>query len=127
MSRQNMLTRRERGAAGISLCVLLVAGLLTLPHVPLASAGPQAEPLTLQPVAQCAGATEAVAGRGPYMGHVAVDHQYYCGPNYAYPPEWYAAHIGAYPQYYTAYADEPTTCATYHFRYENSWYCYTGP
>ena len=61
------------------------------------------------------------------MGHVAVEHQYYCGPNYTYPPQWFAAHIEAYPQYYTAYPEEPTTCTTYHFRYENAWYCYTGP
>jgi len=110
------------------MAAVLAAALLSLAPVSLATAAPLAGALTLQPSGQCAETMEVAGGWDPYMGHVeAVEHQYYCGPTYAYPPEWYAAHLGAYPQYYTAYPVEPTTCGTYHFQYENGWYCYTGP
>ena len=105
------------------MLALLFMG-LGLARVPVADAALSAAPL-LRPVAQCAETAEVAVG--PYMEFAAVDYQWYCGPTYVYPPEWYAAHIGAYPQYYAPFPVEPTTCGTYHFFYQNVWYCYTGP
>ena len=94
---------------------------------PQLSTAQSALPL-MGPLAQCEGGTEVTAWRGRY-GHLNIDehYNYYCGPRYSYSPEWYAAHIGAHPEWYAPYAEEPTTCATYHFAYENRWYCYNGP
>jgi hypothetical protein len=117
--------RRWSGAARLGIIALLAAGLLGPLGVPLASATTRSGASALQPAAQCvdAGAIEA----DPYTGHVAAEYAYYCGPTYGYPPEWYAAQLGAYPQYYLASPVEPAACGTYHFYYESVWYCYTGP
>ena len=107
---------------------LLALGSMVLPGVPLGPPSALAHGLAGGPVAQCATATEAEAWRGRYgASHVAVEHQYYCGPAHSYNAEWYAAHVGPHPEWYAVYEAEPTTCATYHFAYENRWYCYTGP
>jgi hypothetical protein len=107
---------------------LLALGIVVLLGVPLGPPGALADVLTGQPVAQCAAATEAEAWHGRYGAtHVAVEHQYYCGPAHTYNAEWYAAHVTPHPEWYAQYAAEPTTCATYHFAYENRWFCYTGP
>jgi hypothetical protein len=106
---------------------LLVVGSVVLSGVPLGASGARAEVLPAGPVAQCASATETEAWRGRYGAtHVDVEHQYYCGPAHTYDAGWYAAHVGAHPEWYAVYPAEPTTCATYHFAYENRWYCYTG-
>jgi hypothetical protein len=125
MSDQQGAVRRRFRAARLGIVALLAAGLLCPLNTPLASAAPPSGLLALQPAAQCvdAGAIDA----NPYTGHVAAEYAYYCGPTYAYPPEWYAAQLGAYPQYYVASPFEPTACGTYHFYYESVWYCYTGP
>ena len=121
----------QRSSATVVLGVasgLLALGSVALPGVPLGPPSAQAAVLTAGPVAQCASAAEAEAWRGRYGAtHVAVEHQYYCGPAATYNAEWYAAHVGPHPEWYATYAAEPTTCATYHFAYENRWYCYTGP
>lgn len=125
---QPLPAKRALGAATLAILGLLLAGLLGVAYVAPVSAAAPVDTAALQPVAQCGEAVEVAGGWDPYMGHVvAVDQQYYCGPGFAYPPEWYAAHIVAYPQYYTPYPVEPTQCGTYHFFYENVWYCYTGP
>jgi hypothetical protein len=110
------------------MAAVLAAALLSFAPASLASAAPPDGAVALHPAGQCAESAAVVEGWDPYVGHVAaVEHQYYCGPGHAYPPEWYAAHIGAYPQYYSMSPVEPTTCGTYHFYYESGWYCYTGP
>ena len=107
---------------------LLAFSWATLPGIPLGQPTAMASVLAVGPAAQCEGATEAEAWRGRYgAGHVAVEHQYYCGPHYTYNAEWYAAHVAPHPEWYAVYETEPTTCATYYFAYENRWYCYTGP
>src|SRR5215207_462144 len=124
MSLQSFMGRAVLGVAS----GLLVLGGTFLPGGLPASPSAQAGALMGAPVAQCANATEAEAWRGRYGGsHVAVEHQYYCGPAHIYNAEWYAAHVAPHPEWYAVYAEEPTTCATYHFAYENRWYCYTGP
>jgi hypothetical protein len=111
------------GASG-----LLALGSMVLLGVPLGPSRVLAHGLAGRPVAQCVTATEAEVWRGRYgAGHVAVDHQYYCGPAYPYNVEWDAAHVGPHPAWYAVSDAEPTTCATYHFVYENRWFCYAGP
>jgi hypothetical protein len=121
---QSINRSAARGAA-IGLLVvssgMLLGGSLESPTA-------QARELAAGPGAQCASASEAEAWRGRYgASHVAVEHQYYCGPAHPYSPEWYTAHVGPHPEWYAVYDAEPTTCATYHFAYENRWFCYTGP
>ena len=106
----------------------LVSAVLALGSTaPTLSAAPSAQPV-MGPLAQCEGGAEVTEWRGRF-GRLNIDehYNYYCGPRYAYSAEWYAAHVGAHPEWYTAYGEEPTTCTTYHFAYENRWYCYTGP
>ena len=124
-----MIFPQVRGGAvlGAAIAVLAFSWASSL-GLPLEQPTAQASVLTVGPEAQCASATEAEAWRGRYgASHVAVEHQYYCGPAHPYNAEWYAAHVGLHPEWYAVYETEPTTCATYHFAYENRWYCYTGP
>jgi len=116
------------GAVRSAAIGLLALGAGGLPGVPLGPAATLARVLVAGPVVQCASATEAEAWRGRYgASHVAVEHQYYCGPAHPYSAEWYAAHVEPHPEWYAVYDAEPTACATYHFAYENRWFCYTGP
>ena len=82
-----------------------------------------------RPVAQCVGVPEVTEWRGRFGRlNVVEGYNYYCGPTYAYSPEWYAAHVTVHPDWYTVYPEASRlTCVTYHFLYENRWYCYTGP
>jgi hypothetical protein len=116
-----------RAVPGVAIGLLIV-GWALLPGVPPGPSTALARVPAVGPGAQCASATEAEAWHGRYgASHVAVEHQYYCGPAHPYNAEWYAAHVGPHPEWYAVYEGEPTTCATYHFADENRWYCYTGP
>ena len=125
-----MIVPRVRGGAVLSaLIAILVFSAASSLGLPLEQPTTAlATVLAVGPGAQCARATEAEAWHGRYgASHVAVEHQYYCGPAHPYNAEWYAAHVGPHPEWYAVYEAEPTTCATHHFAYENRWYCYTGP
>ena len=124
-----MIFPRVRGRMALGAVIgLLAVSWAIPPGMPLGQPTALASVLAVGPGAQCASATEAEAWHGRYgASHVAVEHQYYCGPAHTYNAEWYAAHVEASPEWYAVYAAEPTTCATYHFAYENRWYCYTGP
>jgi hypothetical protein len=120
--------RLGQGTTAGAIIGLLVGAALVLPTGPLELAAVHAEGLAARPRAQCVEAPEVTEWRGRFGRiHVGDQYQYYCGPHYEYSAEWFAAHVGAYPQYYAVYEEEPTHCVTYLFRYENRWYCYTGP
>jgi hypothetical protein len=116
-----LLTRTS--LSGAFAVITLTFGIFTA-HASAAVSGPP----MLRPVAQCVGVPEVTEWRGRFGRlNVAEGYNYYCGPTYAYSPEWFAAHVTVHPEWYTVYEEEPTTCVTYHFLYENRWYCYTGP
>src|SRR4051794_2861683 len=110
-----MIFKTVRGRAVLGAVIAtLIFSWVGARGMPLAQPVALASVLTVSPGAQCASATEGEAWRGRYGGsHVAVEHQYYCGPAHSYSPEWYEAHVGPHPEWYAVYETEPTTCATY--------------
>jgi hypothetical protein len=59
--------------------------------------------------------------------NVAPQQQYYYGPNYQYDDDWYyARHLGN-PSLYRVYSYDPVgQCASYYYRWQDRFYCYTG-
>jgi len=62
-----------------------------------------------------------------YWGNVDPSYQYYYGPDYAYDDAWYAQRHVNNPLLYRAYDFDPADqCASYYYRYQDRYYCYTG-
>jgi hypothetical protein len=60
-------------------------------------------------------------------GHVIGDYQYFYGPTYAYPYDWYYYRHIQYPTYYVTYPYDPIgDCFTEYYFYEDAYYCYVG-
>ncbi|HEY7066747.1 MAG TPA: hypothetical protein VII06_35085 [Chloroflexota bacterium] len=59
--------------------------------------------------------------------NVAPQYQYYYGPNYNYEYDWYTQRHLSNPSLYQVYGYDPgAACATYSYRYQDRYYCYTG-
>jgi hypothetical protein len=60
--------------------------------------------------------------------NVVPAYQYFYGPSYAYPYDWYYYRHITYPTYYVAYPYDPLgECFTEYYLYQSAYYCYVGP
>jgi hypothetical protein len=59
--------------------------------------------------------------------NVPPQYQYYYGPNYEYEYDWYWQRHLSHPWLYQVYGYDPGPgCATYSYRFQDRFYCYTG-
>jgi hypothetical protein len=59
--------------------------------------------------------------------NVAPQQQYYYGPNYQYDNDWYVQRHISNPSLYRVYSYDPgPQCASYYYRWQDRFFCYTG-